>query len=330
MMDVGTRVLVVVPVLNEAAHVGPVIAGLIPFARRNGALIVVADGGSSDGTQALVDRIARDEPTVRLIDNPGRLQSAAVNLAVRLHGDDASWVLRIDAHSAYPDDYGDRLLEEAQRSGADSVVVSMRAVGTGALHRLIAVAQNSRLGNGGSAHRNRVHGRWVEHGHHALMRIAAFRAVGGYDESFSHNEDAEFDHRLRAAGFKIWLTAETGLDYFPRRTVRGLLLQYFRFGRGRARNLLKHRGSPAPRQAAVAALAPLMLLALLAPIHPIFAVPAVFWLLACLAGGLGLAVLQRDPPAVISGFLAGAMHLAWSAGFWAQTIPAILRQRSEA
>ena len=39
-------------------------------------------------------------------------------------------------------------------------------------------------------------GHWADHGHHALMRISAFRAVGGYDESFSHNEDAELDYRL--------------------------------------------------------------------------------------------------------------------------------------
>ncbi|AZL58140.1 glycosyltransferase family 2 protein [Tabrizicola piscis] len=315
------RVLIVVPVLNEAAHIGAVLGGLAPFAQRSGATVVVADGGSTDGTQDIVRQIARTDPTVRLIDNPKRLQGAAVNLAVAMFGTSADWLLRIDAHSAYPPDYVDRLLEEAQRTGADSVVVSMTAVGDGPMQRLIAMAQNSRLGNGGSAHRMRAHGRWVDHGHHALMRIAAFREVGGYDESFSHNEDAELDHRLRAARFRIWLTAETGLDYFPRRTLSGLLLQYFRFGKGRARNLMKHRMGPAPRQVAVAALAPAVLLGVAAPLHPAFALPAVLWLMACLGGGVVLAVARREPLAVVAGFLAGAMHLAWSAGFWAQTVP---------
>lgn len=323
----GPNVLVVVPVLNEAAHVASVLASLVPFVRRNGALVVVADGGSTDGTQDIVRSLAAAEPSIRLIDNPERLQSAAVNLAVATFGTSADWLLRIDAHSAYPPDYADHLLEEALRTGADSVVVSMRAVGDSALQRLIAVAQNSRLGNGGSAHRNRTQGCWVDHGHHALMRIAAFRAVGGYDEGFSHNEDAELDHRLRAAGFRIWLTAGTGLDYFPRRTLSGLLLQYFRFGKGRARNLRKHRSGPAPRQMAVAALAPAMLLALAAPLHPAFGVPVLLWLMACLGGGLALSVSQRDPFAVLAGFLAGSMHLAWSAGFWTEAV--LLPSRSE-
>ncbi|MGL4237196.1 glycosyltransferase family 2 protein [Tabrizicola sp.] len=326
----SAKVLIAIPALNEAAHIGEVLNGLIPFARRTGSLIVVADGGSTDGTQEIVRQMAEAEPSIRLIDNPARLQSAAINLAVHDFGDEADWLLRIDAHSAYPADYCDRLLADAQRTGADSVVVSMKAVGKGPLQRLIALAQNSRLGNGGAAHRNSARGRWVDHGHHALMRIAAFRAVGGYDESFSHNEDAELDHRLRAAGHRIWLTAETGLDYFPRRTLGSLMLQYFRFGRGRARNVLKHRAGLGPRQAAVAALAPLLLLAPLAPLQPVLALPLVVWVLACLAGGISIAVAGREPRGVLSGFLAGAMHLAWSAGFWAQTVAAALRQRSAA
>ncbi len=323
-------VLIVVPVLNEAAHIGAVLADLEPFVRRSGALVVVADGGSTDGTQDIVRQSAAANPAIRLIDNPKRLQSAAMNLAVKMFGSSAEWLLRIDAHSAYPEDYGDRLLEDARRVGADSVVVSMNAVGEGALQRLIAVAQNSRLGNGGSAHRTRAGGRWVGHGHHALMRIAAFQAVGGYDDSFSHNEDAELDHRFRAAGFRLWLTAETGLDYFPRCTLSGLLLQYFRFGRGRARNLMKHSIGPAPRQMVVAALAPAILLAVAAPLHPVFALPAIFWLLACLGGGLAIALSRRDPLAIVAGFLAGGMHLAWSAGFWAEAVPSTLRREGAA
>jgi succinoglycan biosynthesis protein ExoA len=326
---VKPRVLVVIPALNEAAHMGGVLAGLIPFAERTKALVIVADGGSNDGTQEVVRRMAEDAPAIRLIDNPDRLQSAGINLAVQAFGDRAEWLLRIDAHSAYPPDYADRLLAEAERTGADSVVVSMKAVGAGALQRLIALAQNSRLGNGGASHRNRASGRWVDHGHHALIRIAAFREVGGYDASFSHNEDAELDHRLRARGYRIWLTAETGLDYFPRRTVGSLALQYFRFGRGRARTMIKHRTSLKPRQAAVVVLAPLVLLAPLAPLQPVFALPLIIWVLGCSIGGIAIAVAGREPRAVLSGFLAGTMHLAWSAGFWAQAGSAAL-ERSRA
>ena len=45
---------------------------------------------------------------------------------------------------------------------------------------------------------------YVDHGHHAAFRAASFKAIGGYDETFSHNEDAEFDGALE-------IDQETGL-----------------------------------------------------------------------------------------------------------------------
>ncbi|ULB10096.1 glycosyltransferase family 2 protein [Cereibacter azotoformans] len=319
------RVLIIIPTLNEVDHIDAVLNGLLPFAESHGARIVVADGGSTDGTR---DRVAaRPEAGITLIDNPRRLQSAAVNLAVARFGAEADMLIRIDAHSAYPQDYCDVLLAEAQETGAASVVVGMRAVGSGFWQGLIAAAQNSRIGNGGAAHRVAPVGRFVDHGHHALMRIDAFRQIGGYDESFSHNEDAELDLRLRQAGFRIWLTARTRVDYFPRRTIPALMKQYFAFGRGRARNILKHRSVPGLRQIVLAGLAPGLMLALLTPLHPVFALPLILWGAGCLAGGALIARETRSLRGLLAGFAAGAMHVAWSAGFWNQLLRHLGRGR---
>lgn len=318
------HVLIVIPALNEARHIEGVLDFAASFAARARGLVVVADGGSTDGTPQIVRRRAAADPLIRLIENPARLQAAGVNLAVRHFGAGAEWLLRLDAHSAYPADYGDVLLAEAERMGADSVVVSMHAAGEGFLQRVIAEAQNSRLGNGGSAHRlagagaGGDGGAWVDHGHHALMRIAAFRKVGGYDERFSHNEDAELDHRLTGAGFRIWLTGRTVLTYFPRARLGPLVRQYWNFGRGRARNLRKSGTRPALRQAVVALLAPAAALAVLVPLSPFFALPLLLWLLACLAGGVMIAGQTKRAQGLLAGLVAGVMHMAWSAGFWRQ------------
>ena len=310
------HVLIVIPALNEARHIDGVLTFAAAFAARANGLVVVADGGSTDATCDIVRRRAAADPLIRLIDNPGRLQSAGVNLAVERFGGGAEWLLRLDAHSDYPADYGDVLLAEAQQTGADSVVVTMHAQGQGFLQQVIAEAQNSRLGNGGSAHRLAGGGAWVDHGHHALMRIDAFRAVGGYDARFSHNEDAELDHRLTIAGHRIWLTGRTRLTYFPRARLGALVRQYFNFGRGRARNLQKNGTRPATRQAVVAMLAPATALVVLAPFSAVFALPLVLWLLACLAGGVMIALQTGRPRGLIAGLVAGTMHMAWSAGFW--------------
>ncbi|TIT76080.1 MAG: glycosyltransferase family 2 protein, partial [Mesorhizobium sp.] len=310
----------VIPCLNEAAHIGTLLGQLRPAAARLGARIVVADGGSTDGTQAIVERVAAEDPRVLLLANPKRIQSAAINLAVATFGDGADYLIRIDAHGGYPADYCDRLIEEALATGADSVVVSMLTSGTGAMQKAVAAAQNSKLGTGGSKHRHMSAGEWVDHGHHALMRIAAFRAVGGYDESFSHNEDAEFDHRLRQAGYRIWMSGRTQMVYYPRSTLKGLFFQYLGYGRGRAKNVLKHRMMPKLRQMIPLLVFPVVLLAVLSPIFVLAAVPFLIWAAVCLGYGAVTAIRQRNPAIALAGVSAMVMHLGWSMGFWLQIL----------
>ena len=101
----------------------------------------------------IVETFAAANPRVALLANDKRIQSAAINLAIAEFGDDFDCFIRIDAHGDYPDFYCDRLLEEAAATGADSVVVSMDTRGVGIFQKATAAAQNSKLGNGGSPHR---------------------------------------------------------------------------------------------------------------------------------------------------------------------------------
>ena len=315
--------LIVVPTLNEARHIGALLKALLTEAEALDARIVVADGGSIDGTQGIVADLALAEPRIVLIDNPRRIQSAAINLAVEKFGAAADYLIRIDAHGAYPSHYCRTLVSEAQERQVSSIVVPMTTVGLVAFQRAVATAQNSAVGTGGSAHRTgKGHGP-VDHGHHALMRVDAFCAVGGYDQTFRFNEDAELDYRLGQAGHTIWLTDRTGMTYYPRSTASGLFRQYFGYGGGRARNILKHRVRPRLRQIAPLAILPVVLLAALSVWHWGFLVPLALWGVGCIALGVHAACKhypEYGMPMILSplvGLAAMIMHFAWSSGFWA-------------
>jgi len=313
-------VLIVIPCLNEAAHIGGLLAWLQDAATRLDASIVVADGGSTDGTLAILARHAAKDGRIRIVHNHKRIQAAGVNRAVREHGEGFDFVIRIDAHGRYPDDYCDRLVEEAAATGADAVVVSMETVGSGPVQAAIAAAQTSRLGTGGSRHRHRNEGGWIDHGHHALMRVAAFEAVGGYDETFSHNEDAELDHRLRRAGYRIWLTGRTRMTYFPRSSLVRLHQQYVGYGRGRARNLTKHRIVPKLRQMAPLLVVPAALLAAFGFVHWIAVLPFALWIAVCIGFGISTAIRKRSPNFLLAGVSIMVIHFGWSLGFWTQVL----------
>jgi succinoglycan biosynthesis protein ExoA len=313
--EISAQIVIVIPCLNEESHIAPVLDTIAAEAEALDAIVIVMDGGSRDRTTEIVEGIAARNARVRLENNGQRTQSAAVNRAAAMAAG-SLFLLRIDAHCAYPPDYCRTLVAEAEASGASSIVVSLLTEGTACFQRAVAAAQNTRLGNGGSPHRRAGKGAFVPHGHHALFRTRDFLALGGYDESFTHNEDAEFDHRLTSAEHRIWLTGATTVTYFPRSTPLGLFRQYRNYGRGRARTFRKHGIKPSLRQLIPAAIAPIVVLAALSPLSVLLALPAIGWCLLCLTYGMMIGWAKRDACASLSGVAAMIMHLAWSIGFW--------------
>ncbi|MDT0574673.1 glycosyltransferase family 2 protein [Croceicoccus sp. F390] len=307
------NILAVIPCLNEADHLGPLIDQMLADPAIG--LLVVADGGSDDGSRAIVSARMADNPRLALLDNADRIQSAGINRAVARYGTGFAWFLRIDAHCIYPDDYAGILVASAARHDATAVVVPMLTHARAGFQCAVAAAQNSILGTGGSPHRHVDRGRFVDHGHHALIDLAMFRKLGGYCEAMPCNEDAELDHRQARAGGRIWLEPAAAICYFPRRTPQALWRQYLNYGIGRARNLRRHGEMPRLRQLLPVAV-PLAVAAVpLALVHWIFAVPAALWIGACLAGGFVVGARAGGGWALGAGAAAAIMHLAWGSGF---------------
>jgi succinoglycan biosynthesis protein ExoA len=311
-------VLVVIPTLNEARNIGRVLQALAADPPRDASLrFVVADGGSTDGTVERVREIITARDDVVLLHNPDRIQSAAVNRAVLLHGAGADVLIRCDAHALYPSGYCRRLLRTLQRTGADAVVVPMDSRGAGCFQKAVAWVSDTPVGSGGSAHRGGRRSGFVDHGHHAAFRMDSFRRAGGYDASFTHNEDAELDCRQRALGARVYLDAEIRLAYQPRASALALARQYFRYGLGRSRTVRRHPASLRARQLAVPLhLAVSMVALLLATWLPLLLLWPAAYAAALAATSLAVAWRHRSVCGLLSGPAAALMHGAWALGFF--------------
>ncbi len=318
----GADVLVVIPVLNEAAHIEACVRSLMAGdARLAEAAFIVADGGSTDRTREIVTSLAAEFPNLRLLANPKKLQSAAVNLAAREAGQGRRILVRCDAHATYPAGYVMLVADSLGSRGVASVVVPMDAAGKTCFQKANAWIVDTPLGSGGSAHRGGRKSMFVDHGHHAGFDLKAFLQVGGYDETFSHNEDAEFDTRLRQAGGKIYLDADIRLVYLPRPTMGSLARQYFNYGKGRARTLMKHGERPKLRQL----IPPATLVAcvtgmLVAPLNPLGLILPGGYLAALALASLAVAVKHKSACGLLAGAASATMHMSWSAGFFRQML----------
>ena len=113
-------VLVAVPALNEERHIEACLRSI--FEGSSGLRVVVADGGSGDGTRQIVERLMERFAGLSLIDNPERLQAAGVNAVAARFGGDCAVMVRCDAHAVYPPGYVGAVAACLQDKGAASVL----------------------------------------------------------------------------------------------------------------------------------------------------------------------------------------------------------------
>ena len=129
-------------------------------------------------------------------------------------------------------------------SGADCVGRPQPLDVTDATHvqEAIAAARASRLGHHPASHIYSDGEGFVPPQSVAIAyRRTVFETVGLFDESFDACEDVELNHRVAKAELPCWFTPKVRVRYHPRGTLAGLCRQMFRYGRGRARLLRKHR-----------------------------------------------------------------------------------------
>jgi succinoglycan biosynthesis protein ExoA len=294
-------VTIAIPALDEERRIRACLDAVSSQTYQEIVEVLVADGGSLDATR----EVASAFPLVRILNNPKRTRPAGLNLAIAAASGDL--FIRVDARTLIAPDYVERCVAALQGSGAAIVGGPMRLSAEGPLQRGIAAAMRSRLGAGPAQFRRESGApRFVDTVYLGACRIGWIRAVGGYDEDFGGNEDAELNHRAQGSG-GVWLDPAIRSSYSVREGFPALWRQYRRYGRARAGTMLKHPRSIAPRQLAV----------------PILAVGLASSARRPIALTYGVAVLSRalleafrDPPAAAALLVAlPTMHAAWAIGF---------------
>ena len=176
--------------------------------------VLVVDGMSTDGTREIIAEVASADSRVRLIDNPGRIQSIALNRALQLAR--GEFVIRLDAHSFYPPDYVCLCLETAQRTGADNVggLFITQARGDGYQAALVQALTTHPFGVGDASYRLDGKEGAADTVPYGCFRREVFAKVGPYDERLVRAQDYEINRRIACAGGTIWRNPKIRVLYY--------------------------------------------------------------------------------------------------------------------
>jgi dolichol-phosphate mannosyltransferase len=150
---------VVVPVFNEFDRLGSCLEKLIACGREVREILVV-DGGSTDGTQKIVESFAATDPRVRAIDatpTPAGWNGKAWNLECGLLGSspDAQWIATIDADVRVRSALLGAMVDHAQNRKVKALSVATRQeladLGSGVVHPSMLTTLVYRFGLPGHA-----------------------------------------------------------------------------------------------------------------------------------------------------------------------------------
>jgi succinoglycan biosynthesis protein ExoA len=240
-VDRINRISVIAPMLNEAPHVEQLVTDLATQDFAGEVEILVADGGSSDGSVALLTNAAEQLGlTLHVLDNPAGWVSQGLNACIgRAIGD---LIVRVDCHSRFPPDYLRLCAETSEATGADNVGGTPIAKGRTSTERAVAAAMDSPFGGIGWSRSQSAAGPVeVDTVTFGAFRSDAFRKFGLFDESLRRNQDDEFNVRIRVGGGRIVLEPSIKPEYIPRGKLRAVLRQYFEYGRWKVPVMRKHR-----------------------------------------------------------------------------------------
>ncbi len=255
----------VLPVLNEEDYIESCLQSLIDQSLpANEHTILVLDGGSTDATKEIVQRICDEldpnqHPSIRLLDNPSRFVPHARNLALQHLPDSITHLLEFNGHIEIERDHLVQMKEAWTRLKSKHerlAGIGCRVVGNSSAKNTIESIIDATLSNpfgGGTGQFAQFH----EEGKtnvpaFALHLRSALEDVGGWDESFLTSQDSDLSMRLIKAGYVLCRTPNAVAKMRRRTSFRSWFLMSHRYGFWRTKVLLKH-----PRRLVIRELLPL-------------------------------------------------------------------------
>lgn len=224
------EVSVIIPVYNEEKYIKQCVKSLLmQDYPKDKVEFIFVDGNSTDKTAEILSGYVKQYPNIKLFNNPNKTVPYAMNIGI----DNAKgvYIIRLDGHSEYAEDYISKCIEYLKKTGADNVGGPMVAVGKNFIGKAVANILHSPFGLGGGKFHSTTYEGFVDTVYLGAFKKSTLIKIGKYDERLTRNQDIELNSRIRKNGGKIYLTPNIRSTYYCRDSISALAKQNFNNGK---------------------------------------------------------------------------------------------------
>jgi succinoglycan biosynthesis protein ExoA len=226
--------------VNEAHNVERLVSDLAAQDFPGEVEILVADGGSIDGSVGLLRSSAdRAGLAITILENPDRLVAHGLNVCIAQATGDL--IVRLDCKSHYPPDYLRRSAIASEETGAWTIGGLLLTESRTPMGRAVGSAMASSFGGLGWTRRTGTRRVEVDTVYLGAFRPEAFQRAGLFDPEMGDNHDEEFNIRVRQAGGRVISDPAVRAYYSPPDSLGRLFSRYFSYGFYKVPVMLKHR-----------------------------------------------------------------------------------------
>lgn len=223
MLNKNIIVSVVMPTYNEEKYIESCILSLLKQDYpQNQMEWIFVDACSSDRTKEIIESYKNQFPhLIRVYNNPNKTVPYAMNIGIK--SSVGKYIIRLDAHSEYADNYISKCVYYLDTTDADNVGGVAETKSRGFVGNAIAFMLSSKFGVGNSQFRINGKSGYVDTVPFGAFRREVFDKYGFYDERLTRNQDNEMNYRIRKNGGKIYLAEDIKFAYYCRDSIKGII-----------------------------------------------------------------------------------------------------------
>jgi len=231
-MSNSKLISIIIPCFNEEMYIEKVIQSILSQTYPQTKIeVIIVDGMSIDNTRMIISTYLSKHKNILLLDNPDQVVPFALNKAIKQATGEV--IIRMDAHSDYPNDYVEKLVYWLFKLDADNVggVWETLPANNTLESKAIALATSHPFGIGNAQYRisDKKSPYKVDTVPFGCYKKKVFNQIGLFDEELIRNQDDEFNGRLIQNGGTIYLIPDLKIKYFARDNFKKMYKMFYQY-----------------------------------------------------------------------------------------------------